>query len=1031
MGIEGTCPHRQSCVITSRSPLIQRTAKCVSFTLFIVASALLLPPLHPPAAVAFSLDQRVACQTVIEDLRWSYRIWPEANTSPKPTRDQVISDQEIRDKVATGILVEQQLDDQYGITIDSGMLQAEIARMKRQTRNRERLRELFHALGNDPETIAECVARPHLVKTAFHHGSRKTAAAVAITPGAVAPSSPSDSAGSSSFPPGDSWAPPPEYPPDRMRHSSVWTGYEMVIWGGGDRDNNPVDSDCWHYDPATDQWRRVTVTGAPDSRYYHSTVWTGTEMIVWGGYEAGFSLMDSGWRYNPATESWTPVTDIGAPSGRAYHTAVWSGSEMIIWGGETGGGSSTLYNSGGRYNPITNSWSTIATGTLARSQHSAVWTGSLMIVWGGEVYDWPGNTSTGEKYDPATDSWTPTTTTGAAGRRYNHEAVWSGSEMIVWGGQVSSTTCLNTGGRYNPASDTWATITATDAPTVRYANTVIWANDTMVVWGGYDTDETNTGARYSPALDSWSSTSVIGAPEGRSNHSALWTGSEMLVWGGLDGNFVVNSGGKYDPGTDSWATMTTENWEPENEDWGTAVWTDSEVIVWGGAFTNEGGRYDPVTAAWIPLSTVAAPEARYQHSAVWTGTRMIVWGGRNSSNSYINTGGQYDPALDSWQATTTAAAPNARALHTVVWSGNEMIIWGGCRTSSWPFIHYNTGGRYDPATDSWTPTSYSDAPTGRREHRAFWTGDRMLVWGGWNGASTYSTGGLYDPLTDSWQATTTQNTPLGRYAFAGVWTGSEMLIWGGEIADGSFVNTGGKYNPATDTWSLSGMTTTGAPDARSEHTGVWTGDQFIVWGGWNNVTERLNTGGRYNPTTDQWQSTTMTNAPIGRKWHTAVWTGDEMVVWGGNADGYEALAGVYYPYGYYTIGGNVSGLAGGESIVLQNNGGDDLTVSADGAFSFSQPIRDLRSYDVTIFSQPAQTDRYCADRYGDGTVSGTDITNIEVQCVTLNLEDVIVAMQVLTGATPSGGALATLMAIADKKVTMSQTIVILQRLAGM
>ena len=47
------------------------------------------------------------------------------------------------------------------------------------------------------------------------------------------------------------------------------------------------------------------------------------------------------------------------------------------------------------------------------------------------------------------------------------------------------------------------------------------------------------------------------------------------------------------------------------------------------------------------------------HTAVWTGTEMIVWGGINGS-SYLNTGGRYNPGTDSWTATSTTNAPDAR-----------------------------------------------------------------------------------------------------------------------------------------------------------------------------------------------------------------------------------------------------------------------------------------------------------------------------------------------------------------------------------
>jgi hypothetical protein len=58
---------------------------------------------------------------------------------------------------------------------------------------------------------------------------------------------------------------------------------------------------------------------------------------------------------------------------------------------------------------------------------------------------------------------------------------------------------------------------------------------------------------------------------------------------------------------------------------------------------------------------------------------------------------------------------------------------------------YDTGGLYDPATNTWTPTPTGSAPTARADHVAVWTGSRMIVWGG-NSRSglLYSTGGLYD-----------------------------------------------------------------------------------------------------------------------------------------------------------------------------------------------------------------------------------------------------------------------------------------------
>jgi Tol biopolymer transport system component len=79
----------------------------------------------------------------------------------------------------------------------------------------------------------------------------------------------------------------------------------------------------------------------------------------------------------------------------------------------------------------------------------------------------------------------------------------------------------------------------------------------------------------------------------------------------------------------------------------------------------------------------------------------------------------------------------------------------------------------------------------------------------------------------------------------------------------------------------------------------------------------------------------------------------------------------------YTIGGTVSGL-GSEPVVLQNNGGDDLTITQDGPFTFSTPVADGSGYDVTVIGQPSV--RTCVALTGVGVVAGADVTSIQVTC---------------------------------------------------
>jgi len=81
-----------------------------------------------------------------------------------------------------------------------------------------------------------------------------------------------------------------------------------------------------------------------------------------------------------------------------------------------------------------------------------------------------------------------------------------------------------------------------------------------------------------------------------------------------------------------------------------------------------------------------------------------------------------------------------------------------------------------------------------------------------------------------------------------------------------------------------------------------------------------------------------------------------------------------------SVGGVITGLIASESVVLQNNGGDDLTLSADGSFAFATPITSGSSYAVTVLTQPGPISETCTVANGTGTVAAADITNVAVTC---------------------------------------------------
>ncbi len=294
-----------------------------------------------------------------------------------------------------------------------------------------------------------------------------------------------------------------------------------------------------------------------------------------------------------------------------------------------------------------------------------------------------------------------------------------------------------------------------------------------------------------------------------------------------------------------------------------------------------------------------APLGRLRHVAEWTGNLMIVWGGELVGSVRTDTGARYDPMLDVWSPTSMASAPTARSQHTSVWTGQEMIVWGGRE----PALS-GTGGRYDPVTDTWTPTSESNAPAPRTEHTAVWTGEKMIIWAGDADRDIQCfgeyerSGGLYDPQSDSWEPMFSFG--LRRRRHLAVWTGTKMIVWGGiesripppqgdNECDYEYLRSGIQYDPLTNQWtSLHGVTPT-SQDAAG-FSAVWTGSGIVAFG--------FSGGVRFDPVIFVWFPIDAVGEPMGRWGSTGVWTGKEAIVWGGAEAGggrYDPVADLWTP----------------------------------------------------------------------------------------------------------------------------------------
>jgi hypothetical protein len=608
-------------------------------------------------------------------------------------------------------------------------------------------------------------------------------------------------------------------PQARNRQRNVWTGSEMFVWGGelvNNINNNPNNGGL--YSLATNGWRALPAAPIAGRRDYNA-FWTGTEVLVWGGVAAG-TLKNDGAFFNPATGTWRTMSTVNAPSAREAGHAVFTGKEFIVWGGN---GTTSLANSdGGRYDVATDTWIPFFTPNVYWTYEAAAfWSGSKVYFVQGRNNGGLINDSgyySGFSFDPSNNKWDYLPAAPISQTWMPH--VWTGTELLTFA-------CFP-----NDGNDRTVLSFKPDSETYFYAKTTP-PSDNWVIRATAETPN----APMARIFDHH------GKPQ------TVWTGSKWLVWGGmaLPYNFGVTlkDGAAFDPANNTWQPMSPTN-APSPRTQFSVVWTGDQAIYWGGYtnnFIGDGKRYFPANNTWSNITATGAPSARSRHTAVWSGTEMLVWGGAVSTTfTTTNNGARYNPTTDTW--TAMAAPPTGftnRADHVAVWTGTEMLVWGGTTNSGFLGIPRSDGARYNPTSNTWTPMSSVNAPVGRALALGVWTGTELIVWGGFlghtNNSSNLNTGGRYNPATDTW---TPFNT--GQYTWSqestAVWTGSKVIWAGGIGQGGSMVNRSGKggitYDPATGIVGTLPV----APIQQRNMPFTWTGTELLTFGSWEDALDR-------------------------------------------------------------------------------------------------------------------------------------------------------------------------------------------------
>ncbi|HEY6728169.1 MAG TPA: hypothetical protein VI197_29370 [Polyangiaceae bacterium] len=319
----------------------------------------------------------------------------------------------------------------------------------------------------------------------------------------------------------------------------------------------------------------------------------------------------------------------------------------------------------------------------------------------------------------------------------------------------------------------------------------------VFIWGGIDADEDplDDGAIYDPRSDSWSLVAVDSAtPSARERAVAVWTGTHVLVVGGLSDSGYERDAALYDPVANQW-TATGSASIPRSQ--GIAGVVDGVVVLLEG-FTTDGDaagnpeRYEIDSGTWSRAGDEDDLPYQWSQAIGFTDHEVLVYGG-NSNDGRSDAAYSYDVDQDVWTDLPPALSERSGAFGA--WDGSKFFVWGGHNDGA-----YDDGAVFE--SGAWTALLDGGAPSPRRmpPNWSGWAfavgpGDFVVI-GGVSGSDiTLLDSGRYRDGS-GWEAIAAYPSGASHAGGAGVWTGEEFVLWGGlGVDDATLAPIGDRWAP--------------------------------------------------------------------------------------------------------------------------------------------------------------------------------------------------------------------------------------------
>ena len=321
------------------------------------------------------------------------------------------------------------------------------------------------------------------------------------------------------------------------------------------------------------------------------------------------------------------VPDAGPDFDLVGTVTVWTGSELFVWGGSADFGSGTTTASlGVIHDPLTQAARPLpAAPGGPQSEAAGVWTGSEVLLCCGT------NQGAALGFDPETNTWRELPDPPLAVRGPGPAGLWAGGRFVVLSEEEMVA--------YEPASNSWEVLAEPPTRlTVSPGASVVAAGETqLVLWPRPSARSAQPGFVYDFETDSWSQLPDPPEASWPAVPDLAWTGEELIVVGGLPASVAGASerlvGARLDWSSMTWRSLPDVWPEPQPSEGNlgsqSVVWTGSELVVFASSLGSGIDPLDTVVAAYDPATDLwrrlpSLPGLSWHPPAVLAGPDRIL-----------------------------------------------------------------------------------------------------------------------------------------------------------------------------------------------------------------------------------------------------------------------------------------------------------------------------------------------------------------------------------------------------------------------